>query len=54
MRLPHAFVIALLISPVRLTAQEHLGTYEDRIAVASQNAAAVVAAIIRGLEREAR
>jgi ketosteroid isomerase-like protein len=33
MRLPHAFVIALLISPLRLTAQEPLGTYEDRIAV---------------------
>jgi len=33
MRLPHAFVIALLISPVALTAQEHLGTYDDRIAV---------------------
>ena len=33
MRLPHAFVIALLISPLRLTAQERLGTYEDRIAV---------------------
>ena len=33
MRLPHAFVIALLMSAGRLTAQEHLGTYEDRIAV---------------------
>ena len=33
MRLPHAVVIALLISPLRLTAQDHLGTYEDRIAV---------------------
>jgi uncharacterized protein (TIGR02246 family) len=33
MRLPHAFVIALLISPLRLTAQQPLGTYEDRIAV---------------------
>ena len=35
MRLPHAFVIALLISqlPLPLTAQEQLGTYEDRIAV---------------------
>src|ERR1044072_1632469 len=33
MRLPHVFVIALFISPVLLTAQEHLGTYEDRVAV---------------------
>ena len=33
MRLPHAVVITLLISALRLTAQEHLGTYEDRIAV---------------------
>src|SRR5438045_1347707 len=35
MRLPHAFVIALLISqlPLPLTAQEQLGTYEDRVAV---------------------
>jgi ketosteroid isomerase-like protein len=33
MRLPHAFAIAFLIAPVGLTAQEHLGTYDDRIAV---------------------
>jgi ketosteroid isomerase-like protein len=33
MRLPHAFVIALLSSPALVTAQEHLGTYEDRTAV---------------------
>lgn len=33
MRLPHAFAIALLMSSGQLTAQEHLGTYEDRIAV---------------------
>ena len=33
MRLPHAFVIALLMSSGQLTAQEHLGTYEDRIAI---------------------
>ena len=32
MRLPHA-LIALLIAPVLVTAQENLGTYEDRIAV---------------------
>ena len=33
MRLPHAFLIALLVSPASIAAQEHLGTYEDRIAV---------------------
>jgi ketosteroid isomerase-like protein len=33
MRLPHAFLIALLVSPALAAAQEHLGTYEDRIAV---------------------
>ena len=33
MRLPHAFLIALLVSPALVTAQEHLGTYDDRIAV---------------------
>ena len=33
MRLPHVFVIALLVSPALVTAQEHLGTYDDRIAV---------------------
>ena len=33
MRLPHFFVIALLVSPALVTAQEHLGTYEDRVAV---------------------
>jgi uncharacterized protein (TIGR02246 family) len=33
MRLHHAAFIALLIAPVLLTAQENLGTYEDRIAV---------------------
>ena len=33
MRLPHVFAIALLISPALVTAQEKLGTYEDRIAV---------------------
>ena len=33
MRLHHAAFIALLISPAFVTAQEKLGTYEDRIAV---------------------
>lgn len=33
MRLPHALVLALLTAPVLLTAEDHLGTYEDRIAV---------------------
>jgi hypothetical protein len=33
MRLHHATVVALLIAPVLVTAQENLGTYEDRIAV---------------------
>src|SRR5215217_6459603 len=33
MRLRHAIVIALLIAPALLAAQEKLGTYEDRIAV---------------------
>ena len=33
MRLHHAASIALLIAPVLVTAQENLGTYEDRIAV---------------------
>jgi ketosteroid isomerase-like protein len=33
MRLYRAAVIALLITPVFVSAQEHLGTYEDRIAV---------------------
>ena len=33
MRLHHAALIALLITPVLVTAQENLGTYEDRIAV---------------------
>jgi uncharacterized protein (TIGR02246 family) len=33
MRLHHALLIALLIAPVLVTAQENLGTYEDRIAV---------------------
>ena len=33
MRLHHAALIALLISPALVTAQEKLGTYEDRIAV---------------------
>ena len=33
MRLHHAVVIALLIAPGRVTAQENLGTYEDRIAI---------------------
>jgi uncharacterized protein (TIGR02246 family) len=33
MRLHHAVFAALLIAPVLATAQENLGTYEDRIAV---------------------
>ena len=33
MRLHHAAVAALLITPVLVTGQENLGTYEDRIAV---------------------
>ena len=33
MRLHHAALIALLIAPVLATAEENLGTYEDRIAV---------------------
>ena len=33
MRLHHAASIALLLVPVLSTAQENLGTYEDRIAV---------------------
>src|SRR5262245_42592057 len=33
MQLHHAALIALLIAPVFATAQEKLGTYEDRIAV---------------------
>lgn len=33
MRLRHTASIALLIAPVLVTAQENLGTYEDRIAV---------------------
>src|SRR5215831_19502746 len=33
MRLHYAAVIALLIAPVLITAQENLGSYEDRIAV---------------------
>jgi uncharacterized protein (TIGR02246 family) len=33
MRLHYAVFIAILIAPVLVTAQEHLGTYEDRIAV---------------------
>ena len=33
MRLLYAFALALLVTPVSVTAQEHLGTYEDRIAV---------------------
>ncbi len=33
MRLHHAACLALLVSPVVVTAQENLGTYEDRIAV---------------------
>jgi uncharacterized protein (TIGR02246 family) len=33
MRLHYAVFVALLLAPVLVTAQEHLGTYEDRIAV---------------------
>ena len=33
MRLRHIALIALLVAPVVVTAQENLGTYEDRIAV---------------------
>ena len=33
MRLHHATLIAFLIAPALVTAQENLGTYEDRIAV---------------------
>ena len=33
MRLHHAALVALLITPVLVTAQENLGTYADRIAV---------------------
>lgn len=33
MRLHHAALIALLIAPALVTAEEKLGTYEDRIAV---------------------
>jgi uncharacterized protein (TIGR02246 family) len=33
MRLHHNLLVALLIAPVLVTAQENLGTYEDRIAV---------------------
>ena len=33
MRLYHAVLVALLIAPVLVTAQEDLGTYEDRMAV---------------------
>ncbi len=33
MRLHQAVFVALLIAPVLVTAQEHLGTYEDRAAV---------------------
>src|SRR4026208_1464887 len=33
MRLHHAALIALLITPALVNAQENLGTYEDRIAV---------------------
>ena len=33
MRLHHAAILSLLIAPVLVTAQENLGTYEDRIAV---------------------
>src|SRR5215510_3368686 len=33
MRLHHAAFFALLIAPMLVTAQENLGTYEDRIAV---------------------
>ena len=33
MRLHHAALVSLLIAPALVTAQENLGTYEDRIAV---------------------
>jgi len=33
MRLHHAALVALLIAPALVTAQENLGTYQDRIAV---------------------
>src|SRR5215813_14776194 len=33
MRLYNAYIVAFLITPVLVTAQENLGTYEDRIAV---------------------
>jgi uncharacterized protein (TIGR02246 family) len=33
MRLHHATLIGFLLAPVLVTAQDHLGTYEDRIAV---------------------
>ena len=33
MRLYYAVLVALVIAPVLVTAQEHLGTYEDRMAV---------------------
>ena len=33
MRLHYAVFVALLIAPVLVTAQEHIGTYEDRMAV---------------------
>jgi len=33
MRLHHATLIVFLIAPALVTAQENLGTYEDRIAV---------------------
>ena len=33
MRLHHAALVALVISPVLVTAQGNLGTYEDRVAV---------------------
>jgi uncharacterized protein (TIGR02246 family) len=33
MRLHYAVFVALLIAPVLVTAQDHLGAYEDRIAV---------------------
>jgi hypothetical protein len=33
MRMHHAVFFALLLAPVPVTAQEHLGAYEDRVAV---------------------
>ncbi len=33
MRLHHAYLIAFLMAPALVTAQGHLGTYEDRVAV---------------------